>query len=50
LARRSREVTHAGLLLSVLLAITPVPIYLTGEPAEEQIEHQPGATVGAPAR
>jgi len=41
LVRRSREVTQVGFLLAVLLAITAVPIYLTGEPAEEQIKHQP---------
>jgi hypothetical protein len=41
LLRRSRDVTHVGLLLAVLLAVTAVPIYLTGEPAEEQLEHQP---------
>ena len=41
LARGSREVTQVGFLLAVLLAIAAVPIYLTGEPAEEQIERQP---------
>jgi hypothetical protein len=41
LLRRSREVTHVGLVLAVLVAITAVPIFLTGEPAEDQVEHQP---------
>ncbi len=41
LLRRSRDVTHVGLLLAVLLAVTSVPIYLTGEPAEDQLERQP---------
>jgi hypothetical protein len=41
LLRRSRDVTHVGLLLAVLLAVTAVPIYLTGEPAEDQLERQP---------
>jgi hypothetical protein len=41
LARRSREVALTGLLLAVLLALTAVPIYLTGEPAEDQLENQP---------
>ncbi len=41
LLRRSRDVTQVGLLLAVLLALTAIPIYLTGEPAEEQLEHQP---------
>ena len=36
LLRRSRDVTQIGLLLAVLLAATTIPIYLTGEPAEEQ--------------
>jgi len=41
LLRRSRDVTQIGLLLAVLLAATTIPIYLTGEPAEEQVENQP---------
>jgi hypothetical protein len=41
LARRSRDVTLTGLLLAVLLAVTAVPIYLTGEPAEDQLKGQP---------
>ncbi|HEU4649260.1 MAG TPA: hypothetical protein VFS33_09390 [Gemmatimonadales bacterium] len=40
LIRRSRDITHVGLLLTVLLALTAIPIYLTGEPAEEQLENQ----------
>jgi len=41
LVRRSRDITQTGLLLAIILALTTVPIYLTGEPAEEQIEEQP---------
>jgi hypothetical protein len=41
LLRRSRDATLTGLLLAILLALTAVPIYLTGEPAEEQLERQP---------
>jgi hypothetical protein len=41
LIRHSRDVTRIGLLLTVLLAVTAIPIYLTGEPAEEQLENQP---------
>jgi len=41
LVRRSRDIVQAGLLLTVLLAVTTVPVYLTGEPAEEEIENQP---------
>ena len=39
--RRSRDVTLAGLLLTVILGLTAVPIYLTGEPAEDQVEQRP---------
>ncbi len=41
LLRRSRDVTQTGLLLAIILALSTIPIYLTGEPAEEQIEKQP---------
>lgn len=41
LVRRSRDVTLAGLLLTVILGLTAIPIYLTGEPAEEQVEQRP---------
>jgi hypothetical protein len=41
LLRRSRDVTQAGLLLAIVLAASTVPIYLTGEPAEEEVENQP---------
>ena len=41
LVRQSRDVTQIGLLLTVLLALTAIPIYLTGEPAEEQLENRP---------
>lgn len=41
LMRRSRDVTHVGLVLAVLVAITAVPIFLTGEPAEDQLQRQP---------
>ena len=41
LARHSRDITQTGLLLAVILALTTIPIYLTGEPAEEQLERQP---------
>ena len=40
LLRRSRDIIQAGLLLAIILAVTTVPIYLTGEPAEEEIENQ----------
>jgi hypothetical protein len=40
--RRQRDVQRAALAGFVLLAILTVPAYLTGEPAEEAIEHAPG--------
>jgi hypothetical protein len=40
LVRHSRDITQTGLLLAIILALTTIPIYLTGEPAEEQIEKQ----------
>lgn len=36
--RRWREVTQVGVALTVLLALAAVPVYLTGESAEEQLE------------
>ncbi len=41
LVRHSRDITMTGLSLAVVLAVTAVPIYLTGEPAEKQIENAP---------
>ena len=41
LLRHSRDIVHTGLLLTIVLAVTTVPIYLTGEPAEAEIENQP---------
>ena len=40
--RRSAELTRASYALLVLLAITTVVVYLTGEPAEELVEKLPG--------
>lgn len=40
LARRSREITSVALAFTVLLALATVPVYLTGEPAEERIEDE----------
>jgi len=41
MVRRSRDITITGLLLTFILALTAVPVYLTGETAEEQVEHAP---------
>lgn len=39
---RQRDVQRAALAGFVLLALLTVPAYMTGEPAEEAIEHAPG--------
>lgn len=44
LVRRSPEVTRLGLLTFVIVALVAVPTYLTGEPAEEIVEHLPGVS------
>lgn len=36
-ARRSREGMRFGLWLTVLLALGTIPVYLTGDPAEDQL-------------
>lgn len=40
--RRSTELTRVSYALLVLLSATAVLVYLTGEPAEELVEHLPG--------
>lgn len=42
--RRSDDVTRAGAILLVLIALITIPVYLTGEPAEEIVEGLPGAS------
>lgn len=42
IVRRQRDVQRAAFLGFVLLAALTVPAYLTGEPAEDAIEHAPG--------
>jgi hypothetical protein len=37
LIRRSAEVTRLGLLAAVLVALSTIPVYLTGEPAEHRL-------------
>jgi hypothetical protein len=44
LLRRSRDLTIAGLVAFVVVAVITIPVYLTGEPAEEGAEHLPGVT------
>lgn len=38
------EVKRVGLIVLVLTAFVAVPVYLTGEPAEEVAEHLPGVS------
>lgn len=42
LVRRSAELQKAALGALVLVALLTIPTYLTGEPAEEVVEHFPG--------
>lgn len=44
---RSKPVALVGLVTSVLTAIASVPVYLTGEPAEEVVEALPGIAESA---
>lgn len=41
---RSKGVTRAGLISLFLAAVLAIPVYLTGEPAEEVAERLPGVT------
>lgn len=40
--RRSTELKRAALLGFVLVALLTIPAFLTGEPAEDAVEHLPG--------
>lgn len=42
LFRRERAVISVALGLMVLLSLATLPVYLSGEPAEEVMEHLPG--------
>ena len=44
LLRRSREVTVIALLATVVTALLTIPVFLTGEPAEDTVEKLPGVT------
>lgn len=41
---RKTDIFRAGLLLMVVAAVACIPTYLTGEPAEDVVEGQPGVT------
>jgi hypothetical protein len=38
------HVKNTGLVVLVLTALVAIPVYLTGEPAEEVVEHLPGVS------
>ena len=40
--RRNDPLTSTGLLIMVVTALVAIPVYLTGEPAEEVVEGLPG--------
>jgi uncharacterized membrane protein len=42
--RKSEELKKVTLALLVLIALVTIPVYLTGEPAEEMIENIPGTS------
>ena len=44
--RKSDELKQVTLGLFVLIALVTVPVYLTGEPAEEMVENIPGISKG----
>ena len=40
--RKNTSIIHVGLVGFVVAALTAIPVFLTGEPAEESVEHIPG--------
>lgn len=42
--RKSPELTRTGLVILIAVAIISIPVYMTGEPAEEIVEHLPGVS------
>lgn len=47
LVRGSDELLRAGAALLVAAAVAGAPVFLTGEPAEELVEHRPGVSEAA---
>lgn len=41
MVRRSQELTRVSLAVLVLAAVVTIPVYLSGEPAEDLVEHRP---------
>ena len=44
LFKRQQGLARGGLFVAVLTAVLALVVYLTGEPAEEQVEHLPGVS------
>jgi hypothetical protein len=42
--RKSDDLKKASLVACILSALVIVPVFLTGEPAESQVEHFPGVS------
>ncbi len=42
--RKSKELKGAASMILMLSALTAIPVFLSGEPAEEIVEHRPGVT------
>lgn len=42
--RKSEELTRTGMVILIAVAVIAIPVYLTGEPAEEIVEHLPGVS------
>jgi uncharacterized membrane protein len=42
--RKSEELTRTGIVILIAVAVISIPVYLTGEPAEEIVEHLPGVS------
>lgn len=44
--RNSKELKGAGAAVLVFSALTAIPVFLSGEPAEEMVEHRAGVSKG----
>lgn len=44
LLRKSEELKKAALVLFIVCGVLAIPVYLTGEPSEEIVEHLPGVS------
>jgi uncharacterized membrane protein len=44
LVRKSKELRGAASIVLILSALATIPVFLSGEPTEEIVEHRPGVT------